>query len=302
MTPKMTLKWILVFAFSLLASQASAQDAPALKTEKEKVSYAFGVDMARNFNQQQIELDQNSLVMGFKDVYSGERLLMNEVDLRTALKKYQDDLKQGKVKLVAAHASYAIGVDWARNFKRQGIEFDIDALAKGLRDAFSGGKILLAPNELRSTLSIFQNELRHRRTQARTRLAKDAASRKFGEAFLNENKTKEGVVTLPSGLQYKILKAGDGKKPAEADTVEVNYRGTFIDGTEFDSSQPGQPATFKVKGGVIPAWNEALQLMPVGSQWQLFVPARLAYGEKGLGRNIGPNETLIFELELVAIK
>jgi FKBP-type peptidyl-prolyl cis-trans isomerase FklB len=302
MNLKMTLKWILAFGLWLLASQASAQEAPALKTEKEKLSYAFGVDMARNFNQLGVQVDQNSLVMGFKDVFSGEKLLMTEVDLRATLKKYQDELKQGKVKLVAAHVSYAIGVDAARSFKRQGVEFDIDALAKGLRDAFSGGKLLLDANELRLTLSIFQNELRHRRTQARTRLAKDAARMKSGEAFLNENKTKEGVVTLPSGLQYKILRAGDGKKPTDADTVEVIYRGTLIDGTEFDSSPPGQPATFKVKGEVIPGWTEALQLMPVGSKWQIFVPPQLAYGDRGAGTKVGPNATLIFELELVAIK
>jgi FKBP-type peptidyl-prolyl cis-trans isomerase FklB len=127
-------------------------------------------------------------------------------------------------------------------------------------------------------------------------------NRKAGESFLAENKKKEGVVTLPSGLQYKVLKAGDGKKPTDADTVECHYRGTLINGTEFDSSYlTGQPATFKI-AGVIPGWREALKLMPVGSKWQLFVPSQLAYGARGKGGSIGPNAALIFEVELLAIK
>jgi FKBP-type peptidyl-prolyl cis-trans isomerase len=127
-------------------------------------------------------------------------------------------------------------------------------------------------------------------------------NRKAGEAFLAANKAKAGVVTLPSGLQYRILKAGDGGKPSDADTVECRYRGTLIDGTEFDRSDPsGQPATFKV-AGVIPGWREALKLMSAGSKWQLFIPPQLAYGARGAGRAIGPNATLIFDLELLAVK
>jgi FKBP-type peptidyl-prolyl cis-trans isomerase FklB len=127
-------------------------------------------------------------------------------------------------------------------------------------------------------------------------------NKKAGESFLAENKKKEGVVTLPSGLQYKVLKAGDGKKPTDTDTVECNYRGTHIDGTEFDSSyRTGQPATFKV-AGVIPGWREALKLMPVGSKWQIFVPSQLAYGTRGKPGSVGPNAALIFEVELLAIK
>jgi FKBP-type peptidyl-prolyl cis-trans isomerase FklB len=124
-----------------------------------------------------------------------------------------------------------------------------------------------------------------------------------GEAFLAENKKKEGVKTLPSGLQYKVIKAGTGKKPKSTDTVTAHYRGTLINGTEFDSSyKRGQPATFPVSGGMIPGWTEALQLMEEGAKWQLFIPSNLAYGEKGAGRDIGPNATLIFEIELVSIQ
>jgi FKBP-type peptidyl-prolyl cis-trans isomerase FklB len=141
-----------------------------------------------------------------------------------------------------------------------------------------------------------------KKTQETKMAEEGAANKKEGDAFLAANKTKEGVVTLPSGLQYKILKAGTGPKPKTTDTVISNYKGTLINGTEFDSSyKRGQPATFPV-GQVIKGWTEALQLMPVGSKWQIFVPADLAYGQRGAGPDIGPNATLIFEVELMSIK
>jgi FKBP-type peptidyl-prolyl cis-trans isomerase FklB len=170
---------------------------------------------------------------------------------------------------------------------------------KGMQDAHSGGKLLLSDEDIRIGIEKYQVAVKQKRSKMMIKAAED--NRKEGEAYLAENKKKDGVVTLPSGLQYKILKAGDGKKPTDADTVECNYRGTFINGTEFDSSsRTGKPATFKVTG-VIPGWTEALKLMPVGSKWQLFVPYQLAYGSRGSGR-IGPNATLIFEVELLAIK
>jgi FKBP-type peptidyl-prolyl cis-trans isomerase len=203
--------------------------------------------------------------------------------------------------------SYAIGVDIARNFQRQRIDADTDALLKGMRDVLSRSKLAMSEEELYAALNEFQTELKQ--TRARTVAAAAAQNKQKSDAFLAANKTKEGVVTLLSGLQYKILKEGDGKKPTGDDTVEVNYRGTLLDGAEFDSSfARGQPATLKV-AGVIKGWAEALQLMPVGSKWELFIPPELAYGAAGHsygkrvgGRNVGPNETLIFEVELLAIK
>ncbi len=196
--------------------------------------------------------------------------------------------------------SYSVGVSVAKNFQQQGVEVDSDIMIKGLKDVMAGGKLLLTDDEMRTTLNTYQEELRQK--QAKVRDAAAEKNGKAGEAFLAANKKKKDVVTLPSGLQYKILKAGDGRKPTDKDTVECNYRGTLINGTEFDSSySSGKPVSFKVTG-VIPGWTEALKLMSVGSKWQLFVPHQLAYGERGAGNRIGPREVLIFEVELVAIK
>ncbi len=195
--------------------------------------------------------------------------------------------------------SYGLGVDMAKNLKRQSIEVDVDLVIKGLKDELSGEKLLIPEEGLRTIMLAFQHELSRRQLLA-MRLAA-AENKKKGEAFLAENKTKKGVVTLPSGLQYKILKAGNGKKPTEADTVECHYRSTLINGNPLDRSEAGKPATFKVTA-VIPGWREALQLMPAGSKWQLFIPPHLAYGERGADSRIGPNATLIFEVELLAIK
>jgi FKBP-type peptidyl-prolyl cis-trans isomerase FklB len=194
--------------------------------------------------------------------------------------------------------SYALGMNIGTNLHRQAVSVDPDILMRGLKDSLAGGQTLLTEEEARAAIMQVQSEIRK---QQQERLQAQAeANKKEGEAFLAANKTKEGVVTLPDGLQYKILQAGTGPKPTTGDSVTVNYRGTLVNGTEFDSSyKRGQPATFQVTG-VIKGWSEALQLMPVGSKWQLFIPADLAYGERGPG-DIGPNSTLIFEVELLNI-
>ena len=194
--------------------------------------------------------------------------------------------------------SYALGMNIGSNLHRQSVPVDPDILLRGLKDTLVGNPTLLTEDEERTVLTEVQNDIR-KQMQEKMK-AQGEANKKEGEAFLAANKAKEGVVTLPSGLQYKILLAGTGPKPTTSDTVTVNYRGTLVNGTEFDSSyKRGQPTTFPV-AGVIKGWTEALQLMPVGSKWQLFIPSDLAYGERGPG-DIGPNATLIFEVELLKI-
>jgi FKBP-type peptidyl-prolyl cis-trans isomerase FklB len=226
-------KWILAAAIVLLLSfAAAAQDAPALMSDKDKLSYALGMKMAENFH-------------------------------------------------------------------KQGLDLDPAVFGKAFAESFNGGKTAMTDREMETLLAVASQQIRKK--QAAQQAVKGAAAQQEGEAFLAANKTKDGVVTLPSGLQYKILKAGTGDKATLNDTVVCNYKGTFINGTEFDASEKhGGPATFPVKA-VIAGWTEALQLMPVGSKWQLFVPSNLAYGANGPGE-IGPNATLIFEVELVSIQ
>jgi len=195
--------------------------------------------------------------------------------------------------------SYSIGLDIGTTLKRQLIDVNEELLNKGIQDGLSGAKPLMTDEQTKETMSTFQKDM----------IAKQAAAKKVtgeknaaeAKKFLGENKTKEGIKTTASGLQYKVLKDGTGPSPKATDTVKVNYRGTTIEGTEFDSSyKRGQPASFPVNR-VIKGWTEALQLMKVGSKYQLFVPADLAYGEKGAGSDIGPNATLIFDVELLGI-
>lgn len=195
--------------------------------------------------------------------------------------------------------SYALGMKMGENLKKQSVPVDPAILSRGLRDALAGKKTLLTDEEAQGAMTAVQNDMRQKMQEKMKE--EGEANKKTGEAFLAANKSKEGVVTLPSGLEYKILKAGTGPKPTANDSVVCNYKGTLIDGKEFDSSyKRGQPATFPVTG-VIKGWTEALQLMPVGSKWQLFIPPDLAYGERGAGGDIGPDSTLIFEVELLSI-
>jgi FKBP-type peptidyl-prolyl cis-trans isomerase len=193
----------------------------------------------------------------------------------------------------------SIGTQVGGNLKKQSVEVDPNLVSQGMKDALSGAKPRLTQEEAQAVLSETQNEV-HKEQQEKMQEA-SAKNKAEGVAFLAANKTKEGVVTLSDGLQYKILTAGTGPKPTASDSVVCNYRGTLINGTEFDSSyKRGQPATFGV-GQVIKGWTEALQLMPVGSKWQLFIPSSLAYAERGAGADIGPDATLTFEVELLSI-
>ena len=192
-------------------------------------------------------------------------------------------------------ASYSIGVDIGMNFKKQNMDLNADALAAGAKDALNG-KPQVSPNEIREIMTQWQKEFGEKQKVMATKNQAD------GEKYLVENKKKEGVKTTASGLQYKSLKEGAGPQPKASDTVTVNYRGTLIDGTEFDSSyKRGEPATFPLNG-VIKGWTEGLQLMKKGSKFQFVIPPNLAYGERAVGADIGPNSTLVFDVELLDVK
>jgi FKBP-type peptidyl-prolyl cis-trans isomerase len=227
-------KWILAFGTALLTIAAAAQDAPNLKTEKEKMSYALGMQM---------------------------------------------------------------GAD----FRKQTLDLDLAAFNKGLAQSFHGDKTLLTEDEMRAILANAKEE--YKQKQAALREEKAEVTLKEGEQFLAENKNKEGVVTLPSGLQYKILKEGIGDLPQLNEHVLCIYRGMLLDGTEFDNSNRHDgPTTFPMRG-VLEGWREALLRMRVGSKWQLFIPPDLAYGKRGApSMNVPPNATVIYDLELFAVK
>jgi FKBP-type peptidyl-prolyl cis-trans isomerase FklB len=240
----MKIRWMMVLGMGLLAAVVAAQDTPVLKSKKDKVSYALGMDLGNQLRKLSVDVDPVLFGQGLKDALSGSKTVLTEEEVRAAVSELQAELKQ-----------------------KQG------EASKSIDDSKAELALLAGYNK------------------------------RAGDAFLAENQKKEGVVALPSGLQYKILKSGEGKKPTIDDTIVCHYRGTRLDGTEFYSSYTqDQPMTFVLKGGVIKGWAEALQLMPVGSKWQLFVPPQLAYGERGASGKIGPNETVIYEVELLAIK
>lgn len=269
-------------AVTLLAAatvlSAQAQDAPAAKTQQSSTGQSTAATATK---QAGTTPKSTTAKPAAKSATTATAKRATATSLNTEKKKF----------------SYALGMNIGSNvganLKKQSVEVDPELLSQGLKDALAGGKTLLTEDEAKAALISMQQE----------KMQQAAAKNKSeGDAFLAANKAKEGVVTLPSGLQYKILKAGSGPKPTASDSVVCNYRGTLIDGKEFDSSyKRGQPATFPVSG-VIKGWTEALQLMPVGSKWQLFVPSSLGYGDRGAGGEIGPGATLIFEVELMSIQ
>jgi FKBP-type peptidyl-prolyl cis-trans isomerase len=205
-------------------------------------------------------------------------------------------------KTIKDKESYAMGVELLRNLKRQRFDFDLNMVIRGMKDADAGNKLAMTDEEMLEALNISASESRMNKTS--DMLIEGQDNKKAEQEFLALNKSKEGVVTLPSGLQYKVINAGEGKKPGAEETVEVNYRGTLVNGTQFESTyDSGQPATIKVSDPhVIAGLREALKLMPVGAKWQLFIPSRLAYGQRPSGRVIGPYSMLIYEVDLLAIK
>lgn len=203
------------------------------------------------------------------------------------------------MKTTKEKVSYCIGLETGKNLKQQFADMDVQLLNEGFQDGLSDASPKLTSDEIRSILVALKNQVESQQKQYIAQLAEN--NKKQGDVFLSLNKQKEGVVALPSGLQYKVLKSGSGAKPSLFDHVTIHYKGTFTDGRVFDSSfDRGEPATFPLNR-LIAGWSEALQLMQIGDKWQLFVPSYLAYGEQGYGPEIGPNTTLVFEVELLGI-
>ncbi len=222
-------------------------------------------------------------------------LLLGTIVATAAVAQQATQLKDDREKV-----SYSIGLDIGSTFKKQYMDVDMDVLMRGLKDGMSGAKPAMSEEEVRATMTAYSKTMMEKQAQRTKESA--ATNLEKGQKFLEENKSKEGVKTTASGLQYKVLTEGNGPSPKDTDTVVTNYRGTTIDGKEFDSSyKRNEPATFPVNR-VIKGWTEALQMMKTGSKYQLFIPANLAYGERGAGQDIGPNSTLIFEVELLEIK
>lgn len=195
--------------------------------------------------------------------------------------------------------SYAIGAQTARTLRRDNVDVDVEMLVQGIRDGLSDGKLQMSDKDLRGVMNHVQQDIH--RNMVMNRRAAGERNKEQGATYLADNAKKPGVLSTASGLQYRIIKAGSGAKPTLGDTVLVNFRGTFPDGSEFDASDEGKPSAITV-AQAIAGWKEALQLMPVGSHWQLAVPAHLAYGDRGAGANIGPNQVLLFDLDLVSIQ
>ncbi|QAB14947.1 FKBP-type peptidyl-prolyl cis-trans isomerase [Hydrogenovibrio thermophilus] len=212
----------------------------------------------------------------------------------TGLTALADDTKLNSVD---KKASYALGSDLAKNFQQQGVEIDIPALVLGMQDVMENKSLRLTDAEMQQAVNEVKKQVMQKQAEARKKLAEDNAQK--GEAFLAKNKKRDDVKVTKSGLQYRIIEPGKGATPKEDDVLTANYKGTLIDGTEFDSSYSrGTPIEFQM-GDVIPGWGEALKMMKPGAKWEIFVPPSLGYGSKGAGDIIGPNETLIFTIELI---
>jgi FKBP-type peptidyl-prolyl cis-trans isomerase FklB len=275
----MNREWKVIVGGFLLAGIAIAQERPAAKSDStaQKASEAHTQKAAAH------------------------RVAGNKAETKKGATTKNE--QQGPITFNSAKekVSYALGVELAAGFKYQRMDVDLPLIIRGMRDAFANEdtKLAMPPKEIADTLKQY-GEDRKRGLEHAMQMVSDK-NKRAGEDFVAQNAKKDGVVTLPSGLQYKVLKEGDGKKPTLSDSVVCNYRGTLVDGTEFDSSyKQNKPATFPVKN-VIKGWREAIQLMPVGSKWQLVVPPQLGYGERGAGGAIGPNSTLVFEVELISI-
>ena len=270
--------WVVVLAAGLLGCQGDKPEKIELNTEEDKTSYSLGVDVGYSLRQNWEDIDEAEFARGIRDALAGKDV------------------------------SYALGVDIGRNMKMQEIEANVDILARGVRDAMTGRDLQMAESEIRDIMVEVQKKAMARQQELTQKRAEEVRmmaeeNRRAGEEFLAQNSAKAGVVTLPNGLQYRVMASGSGGSPTLADTVTAIYSGRKLDGTEFDNSERrGGPMDIPI-GATIAGWKAALQLMKVGDKWEIYVPSKLAYGNRGQEMvNIGPNEALIFQIELLGIK
>jgi len=301
---KLTL--IILLAALIGCQQTVEKKTLELTTKMDKVSYSIGIDIGKSFENQPFDVLADDISQGMSDALTKAVARMTQEEMETTLKDFQTEMmsQRDTTNLTPPsnmeNVSYSIGYDIGNSFGNQPFELVAEAVAQGLKDGVNSAEPMMTKEEMEETLTSFQEEIMNQQDSGR----KDVAdkNRKEGEEFLTANKTKEGIITTESGLQYKVIKEGTGRTPTKSDQVETHYRGTLIDGKEFDSSyKRGETITFPVSG-VIAGWTEALLLMKEGAKWQLFIPSNLAYGPRGAGGDIGPNATLIFDIELVAVK
>jgi FKBP-type peptidyl-prolyl cis-trans isomerase FklB len=275
----------------------------ALNTQEDKFSYALGMKLGQSLHKLSVPPDPSVLQLGLRDAISGGKTRLTQDEARATITEVMKGISTKHLERspqAEDKFSYALGMSLGLGLHKQSVPVDLSILQRGLDDALVVGRTLLSEDEAKAALMAAQTDLRQKQQEKMKQTAE--SNKEEGAAFLEANKGNNGVVTLPSGLQYKILQQGTGPKPTATDSVVCNYRGTFINGMEFDSSyKRGQPATLPVTG-VIKGWSEALQLMPVGSKWQLFIPPDLAYGDRGAPADISPGATLIFEVELISIQ
>ena len=305
-----------------MAGQAKALAAgAALKTEPQKVGYALGMSLGKSLKKSNISPDADSLGKGARAQLTGGPSLMTAAEVKAVLVTLPAgpaNLPAGdkKFKSVKEEIGYAIGMDFAQNLKTSGLDLadlDLDDLVKGIKDLLAGNAALLTDNEASTVFMGLQDKVEAKQAAVEEKQiallkqqdpkfkADSEKNQKEGADFLARNKTAPGVKSLTNGLQYTVLTAGTGPIPKPTDSVKVNYRGTFLDGTQFDASPPGRPFTCNLAGGVIKGWIAVLKLMPVGSKWNVVIPSNLAYGARGFPPRIPPNAVLRFEMELVSI-